>query len=116
MKIRFQADADLNDIIVKAVLRREPAIDFQTARTAGLSGLPDAEVLAYAAHGGRLLVTHDRRTMPEHFGRFIQSEPSAGVLIVPQKLPISQVAEELTLLWLVCEAGEWVNRIHCLPL
>jgi hypothetical protein len=38
------------------------------------------------------------------------------VLIVPQKLPISQVAEELTLLWLVCEAEEWINRIHCLPL
>ena len=31
MKIRFQADADLNQVIVKAVQRREPSIVFQTA-------------------------------------------------------------------------------------
>lgn len=29
MKIRFQADADLNQIIVLATVRREPSIDFQ---------------------------------------------------------------------------------------
>lgn len=35
MTVRFQADADLNMAIVSAVLRREPAVDFQTAMTAG---------------------------------------------------------------------------------
>jgi hypothetical protein len=37
VKPRFQADADLNEDIVKGVLRREPGIDFQTATSAGLS-------------------------------------------------------------------------------
>lgn len=36
MPIRFQADADLNQIIVSAVVRRVPAIAFRTATTAGL--------------------------------------------------------------------------------
>src|SRR5437867_5393384 len=49
MKVRFQADADLNQIIVKATLRREPSIDFQTAQAANLPGLGDQEVLAIAA-------------------------------------------------------------------
>ena len=44
MPIRFQADADLNQIIVSAVVRRAPAIDFRTATTAGLGGLKDGEV------------------------------------------------------------------------
>ena len=57
MPIRFQADADLNQIIVSAVLRRVPAIDFRTATTAGLAGLKDHEVLALAARDGRILVT-----------------------------------------------------------
>jgi hypothetical protein len=35
MKVRFQADADLNQIILLATIRREPAIDFQTAMTGG---------------------------------------------------------------------------------
>ena len=39
-----QVDADLNHIIVKAMLRREPSIDFRTAHAAGLVGLRDPEV------------------------------------------------------------------------
>jgi len=31
MKVRFQADADLNQIIVAASLRRAPEVDFRTA-------------------------------------------------------------------------------------
>ena len=46
MSVRFQADADLNHIIVQATLRREPSMDFQTAQGAGLAGVPDPEVLA----------------------------------------------------------------------
>jgi len=41
MSVRLQADADLNHVIVKATLRREPSIDFQTAHAAGLVGLRD---------------------------------------------------------------------------
>lgn len=116
MKVRFQADADLNEILVKAVLRREPGIDFQTAVAAKLHGMPDKDVLALVAQSGRLLVTHDRRTMPRHFAEFVQTRSSAGVLIVPQKLPVAQVADELTLIWLVTEAEEWINRVFSLPL
>lgn len=115
MKVRFQADADLNEIIVKATLRREPGIDFQTARAAGLPGLNDRDVLALAATSGRLLATHDRKTMPEQFAEFIAKQTSAGVLIIPQKLPVTHVVEELILIWAASEAEEWINRIYSLP-
>jgi predicted nuclease of predicted toxin-antitoxin system len=62
VKLRFQADADLNEDIVKGVLRREPGIDFQTATSDGLRGLSDLEVLALAAEEGRILVSHDRKS------------------------------------------------------
>jgi hypothetical protein len=116
MRIRFQADADFNQIIVKAVLRREPAIDFKTAPAANLAGLQDPEVLTLAAGEQRILITHDRKTMPTHFAEFIQTETSWGVLIVPQTLPIRLAAEELLLIWLATEAEEWINRIRSLPL
>ena len=68
MKVRYQADADLDRRIIRATCRREPSIDFQLASEAqsgkGLRGLSDDQVLAIAAQEGRLLVTHDRRTMP----------------------------------------------------
>jgi hypothetical protein len=41
MRVRFQADADFNQDIVRAVHRRAPAVDFQTAHEAGLGGLDD---------------------------------------------------------------------------
>jgi predicted nuclease of predicted toxin-antitoxin system len=79
VRIRFQADADLNQTIVLATVRREPGIDFQSAVQADLEGLKDPEVLALAANSGRLLVTHDIKTMPGHFAKFIQRATSPGV-------------------------------------
>ena len=116
MKIRFLADADLNYSIVAALKRREPGVDFLTARAAGLEGLPDSEVLGVASRLGRALVTHDRRTMPHHFGEFIQEQTSPGVFVVSQHLPPARAAEELLLIWSTTEAEEWENRICSLPL
>lgn len=83
MKIRFQADADLNQIIVLATVRREPSMDFQTARAVNLTSLHDREVLEMAARDGRILVTHDHKTMPRHFSEFIVEGTCPGLLIVP---------------------------------
>ena len=116
MKIRFQADADLNQAILQGTIRREPAIDFKTANEAGLSGLDDSEVLAIASSDRRTLVTHDHRTMPTHFGEFLIAHTSPGILIIPQYVPVSWAVEELILIWSATEAEEWMNRICYLPL
>lgn len=116
MKVRFQADADLNQTIVLALVRREPGVDFQTATAANLAGLDDPAVLALAAHDGRVLITHDQSTMPEHFAQFIATHTSPGLLIVPQHIQPVTVVEELLLIWSVSEADEWHDRIVYLPL
>jgi hypothetical protein len=61
--------------VIAAVKRREPLVDFQTAPEAGLMGLDDPTVLALAASEGRLLVSHDRQTMPHHFVYCAATEP-----------------------------------------
>ena len=76
MKIRFQSDADLNAEIRDGVIRREPLIDFRSAEQAKLEGIHDIEVLSIASQANRILVTHDRRTMPRHFADFISSHNS----------------------------------------
>ncbi len=115
--IRFLADADLNEGIVTGCLRREPAMDFLSANEANLEGVPDPEVLALAAAENRILVSHDVRTMPTHFGRFLQARRSSpGVLLVPQRLPVADAIEELVLIWAASDAQEWANRIVVVPL
>ena len=95
MTPRFQADADFNQKIVRGVRRREPAVDFQSAEVGGMIGVPDTEVLAKAAGFDRILVSHDRRTMPAHFARFLQKHSSPGLILVPQDLDIRAVIEDL---------------------
>ena len=116
MKIRFQADADLNHVIVLATVRREPTIEFQSSIAGGLAGLSDAEVLTAAAREGRVLVTHDHRTMPSHFFKFLAQENSPGLLVIPQHLSVADAVEDLVLIWSATDSAEWVNRIVYLPL
>ena len=116
MKVRFQADADLNQNIVRAVRRRTPEIDFQTAHEAGLHGLDDEAVLAHAARESRILISHDRRTMPSHFASFMTTRTSPGLILISQNLPILQAVDDLILIWEASEAEEWVNRLDSFPL
>ncbi len=99
MTICFQADADLNQAIVAGVLRRDPSIDFQTANVLDLSGLTDLEVLLIAAQQGRVIVSHDQRTMPRYFAEFISTQTSAGLIIVLQSTPISTAIDNLLKIW-----------------
>jgi predicted nuclease of predicted toxin-antitoxin system len=85
VSIRFQADADLNFDIVRAVRQQEPAIDFASAADSQLRGVKDPELLERAAVADRVLVSHDRRTMLNHFrDRLAVGKSSPGVLIVPR--------------------------------
>ena len=116
MKVRFQADADLRQAIVAGTIRRQHTLDFQSANEAGLEGKKDSEVLAIAAQHGRLLLTHDRKTMPTEFAQFIMSQHSSGVLILSQSLPVSEAIDTLILIWEASTAEEWIDRIMSLPL
>jgi hypothetical protein len=114
--IRFLADADLNEGIIGGCLRREPTMDFLSANEAKLQGLADPDVLRIAAEQGRILVSHDFKTMPRHFGHFLQTHGSSpGVLLVKQSVQIGPVIDELVLIWAATDAEEWNNRILRIP-
>ena len=116
MSIRFQADNDLKFAIVKAVRRREPAIDFASAHEAGLEGVGDPELLERAARDNRVLVSHDRRTMLDHFRNHLVAEkPSPGLLVVSQGTPIGLVVEAIVLLWAVADPTELRDQAYHLP-
>jgi hypothetical protein len=116
MRPRFQADADFNHKVVRGIRRREPAVDFQSAQHGGEVGIPDPEVLARTADAGRILVSHDRRTMLTHFVRFLETRSSPGLILVPQDLDIGTVIDDLLLIWATSDRDEWRDRAGYLPL
>jgi hypothetical protein len=92
LSIRFQADNDLKFGIVKAVRRREPTVDFLSAQESGLDSVPDPVLLDRVAAAGRVLVSHDRRTMIDHFRDHLAvGKSSPGLLIVSQGSAIGEV-------------------------
>jgi hypothetical protein len=117
VSLRFQADNDLNRIIVDATLRREPTIDFQTAQAAGLDDLDDDLVLSRAAEQGPILVSYDKRTMPRRLAEYIRKGgTSLGVLLViPQHAPVRNVAETLVLIWADNRPEDGVNLAVKIP-
>lgn len=116
MKPRFLADADLNRKIIFGLRRREPTIDFQEAHEGDVSARPDPEVLSIAARENRILVSHDRRTMPAHFARFRETQSSPGLILVSQNADIGTVIEDLLLIWAASTLEEWRDAIGFVPL
>jgi hypothetical protein len=116
MTPRFQADADFNHKIVVGLRRRERALDIRDAHEGGVIGVADREVLRIAAESGRILLSHDRKTMPAHLARFLQTHSSPGVIIVSQDLDIGAAIEDLLIIWAASHADEWQNQLGFLPL
>jgi hypothetical protein len=116
MRPRFQADADLNYKILLGLRRREPSVDFMSADEGGIVGVSDPEVLQVAAESGRILVSHDRNTMPAHLADFLELQSSPGVIIVSQDLDIGAAIEDLLLIWDATEAEDWVARLGFVPI
>jgi hypothetical protein len=115
LKIRFQADADVDPDIWKGLLRREPSIDFRPAAGTIPDGTLDPEVLRIAADDDRVLVSGDLRTMSAHFRDFVASRESPGVLLIPSSRSIGAVIEGILFIWLNWTPEDLRNRVSWLP-
>jgi hypothetical protein len=115
VKIRFQADANLDPDIWRGLCRREPSIDFEGHMGVIPDGTPDPEVLKLAADAGRVLVPADVKTMLVHFAAFIGHSDSPGIVLVPSSRSYSSIMEGLLLVWLDWTPEQLRNQVLWLP-
>ena len=116
MKLRFLADANLDQRIVRGVKRLASGIDFVDANRAGLRGISDPEVVKLAADQNRVLVSHDCKTLPRYFGEFTLERTSPGVILLRQDLPLKVAIEDLHLIWEASQQVDYENMLIWLPL
>ena len=115
--LRLLIDQDLDHSILRGLLLRVSNLDVVTAHQVGLSNASDPEVLAWAAKQERIIVTHDRRTMPYHAtSRIARAEKVAGMVVVSKQLPISRVINDLEIIVSCSDMIEWQNIVKHLPL
>lgn len=111
-RIHFQADEDLETQIIKGLRRRQSLIEFDTIPSAGLRGKPDLAILAFSAEQGRILVSHDLKTMPAHFATFLAGDQhSSGLILIPRTVSIAPAIDDLYLIWEVTTPEYWRDRL-----
>src|SRR2546428_359487 len=62
--LRLATDANFNGRVHKGLLRRAPDLDIVRVEDVGLRTAADPDILAWTASENRILLTHDRDTMP----------------------------------------------------
>ena len=78
--MRWLANENFNNDIVRALFRRKPGIDVVRAQDVGLTGIDDQALLAWAAEQDRVLLTHDVSTITAHaYRRVMRGEAMPGV-------------------------------------
>lgn len=118
MKIRFLLDENLSKQIKFAVLRINPSISILCVgdQEAPSFGTLDPGLLIYTEESQRLLVTDNRKSMPEHLEtHWSTGRKIWGLFWVRPKTSIGQLAENIYLVWEASEAEEWINVINWIP-
>jgi len=115
--LRFAADENFNNDIVRGVLRRNPNIDIVRVQDADLAENADPAVLEWAAKENRVLLTHDVSTMTRYaYERVANNLPMPGVFEVTRKVPIGVAIEEILILAECSLEKEWDDQVRYLPL
>jgi hypothetical protein len=115
--LRFLADEDFDNRIVRGVLDRNPDLQVVRVQDVGLSGHDDPVLLEWAAGEGRILLTHDAGTMTKYaYERVRAGLPMPGVLEISQSHPIAQAIEQIWLAAEYSEESEWEGRVRYPPL
>ncbi|HSL84148.1 MAG TPA: DUF5615 family PIN-like protein, partial [Thermoanaerobaculia bacterium] len=109
---RFVTDEDFDATIARGLLFRLKDLDVISVRDVGLAGAADPTVLEWAAQRGRVLLTHDVNTMLGHADeRLRRGSHHAGLVKVPQTLPVGRAIEDLELVAQLVTPEEMRNEV-----
>jgi len=115
--LRLLSDENFHGDIVRGLLLRQPDLDLQRVQDVGLRQWEDPEVLDWAANNNRILLTHDRATIPDFaYDRIIQEKIMPGVFVIHNRMPIRQAIDEILLLVECSQQTEWSDIILYLPM
>ena len=114
--ISFVADEDFDNRILRGLLRRQSNLDIVRIQDTPLAGADDPAILEWAYLERRVLLTHDVSTMTNHaYQRMRAGKSVAGIIEVPQSLPIGNAIEDVLTIAMCSSPEEIENQIQYLP-
>jgi hypothetical protein len=116
---RFLLDEHVPYAIQSRLLRLDAEIDVLVVGQplAPPKGTSDPDILTWIEKTGYILVTANRRTIPEHVqAHYAAGHHIPGVLLLRRGASLRQIIEQLYLLWVASDAKEYVDRLLYLPI
>lgn len=115
--LRLLADENLNSAILRAFERNYPEIDFIRVQDTDHVGASDIELLKWAASEQRVLVSHDKRTLPKYLEECIAGGvKTGGVVLIPREFILTTIMEHLAMIVLCVEPEEMWDQCWRLPM
>ena len=115
--LKLVSDENFNGDILRGLFRRHPELDVIRVQDIGLAATPDPDILAWAAGEDRIILTHDRETMPYFaYERVKAGQTMPGVFLVSDTMPIGQAIDEILLAADCMTSEECKNFVRFFPL
>jgi predicted nuclease of predicted toxin-antitoxin system len=115
--LKLLSDENFNGVILRGLRRRLPHLDLVRAQDVGLGTTPDPALLTWAATEGRILLTHDRETIPNFaYDRVRAGQPMPGIFLVSDLMPTGKAIDELLLAIQCLSSQECENLVTYFPL
>jgi hypothetical protein len=115
--MRFLADENFNGDILHGLLQANPDLDILRVQDTEMYRTPDPQLLEWAAQENRILITHDKKTIPGHaFERVAAGLFMPGVIEIKRDEPLSELIAGLLFLM---EAGlpeDFENQVRYVPM
>jgi hypothetical protein len=115
--LRLLTDENFDENILRGLRGRLAEQNFLSVRDARLAGQPDSFLLKWALQENRTILTHDLRTMTKDAEELVaRGEPMAGLIFVPNKMPIGRAINDLELVLACYSQSDMRDRVEYLPL
>jgi hypothetical protein len=115
---RFLIDEDTDPVLASALRQAQPTIDIVRVGDPGAPprGTLDPDLLVAAEVLGRVLISHDRTTMPTALmNHFAAGRHTAGVILLRRGFPLAREVQKIEHQWSTTEADDWIDRTIYLP-
>jgi len=110
------ADENFHGPTIAGLRAKYPEVDLVRAQDVGIRKSRDPVILQWAAEHNRIVLTHDRQTMPA----FAYARIDAGLimpgLVIVERRSVTRVIEEIAMLAICGLAMDLENQVHYIKL
>ena len=115
--MRFLADENFNNDLLHGLLNADPGLDIIRVQDTGMYQADDPTLLEWASKEGRILLTHDVRTIPKYVFERVQAGLSVpGIIEVKRDISFRAAIDDLMVMIGAGEPADFENQVRYVPL